>query len=204
MPSWSWRGCGSTRAGVRRTARAGMRRCGPAPGTRSRIRPASRPSDRTVAPRQGRARRASDPSSGPAPSLTVLYDADCGFCRATLAALLRWDRRAILIPEAIQSPEGQRLLASVSPELRLASAHAVAPDGRIWSGGDAAAPIADLLPGGAPVALLARLLAAPARAGYSWVATHRTGLSRLVPGRAKAGAAAAIARHRERALARQG
>jgi predicted DCC family thiol-disulfide oxidoreductase YuxK len=175
-----------------------MRRCGPPPGTRSRIRPASRPSDRTVAPRQGRARRAS------APSLTVLYDADCGFCRATLAALLRWDRRALLIPEAIQSPEGQRLLASVSPELRLASAHAVAPDGRIWSGGDVAAPIAELLPGGAPVALLARLLAAPARAGYSWVATHRTGLSRLVPGRAKAGAAAAIARHRERALARRG
>jgi predicted DCC family thiol-disulfide oxidoreductase YuxK len=161
-----------------------------------RIRPVSSPSSRTVAPRRAPARR------GSAAPLTVLYDADCGFCRATLAALLRWDRGGRLLPEAIQSPEGERLLRAVPRELRLASAHAVAPDGRIWSGGDAAAPIAALLPGGAPVALLARLLAGPARFGYSWVATHRTGLSRLVPRRAKAGAAAAIARHRERVLTR--
>jgi hypothetical protein len=58
-----------------------------------------------------------------------------------------------------------------------------------------------VLPAGAPVALLARLLAVPTRAGYTWVATHRTGLSRFVPRSVKDRAAAQIARHRERVLA---
>jgi predicted DCC family thiol-disulfide oxidoreductase YuxK len=131
----------------------------------------------------------------------VRYDADCALCRASVAALLRWDRAGRLLPEAIQSPEGARLLAAVPPERRLAAAHVVTGDGRVRSGGDAVDPIARLLPGGAPVAWLARTLPAPTRAAYDWVARHRTGLGRLVPARAKQRAPARIAAHRTRVLA---
>ena len=77
------------------------------------------------------------------------------------------------------------------------------PDGRRFSGGDAVAPIARLLPGGAPVAVLAGALARPTRAGYGWVAANRTRISRLVPARAKDAATGAIERHRARVLAQR-
>ena len=127
--------------------------------------------------------------------LTILYDADCGFCRFTLALLLAWDRRHLLMPVSIQSDEGQELLRDVAPELRLASAHAVTADGRVYSGGAALAPVARVLPAGAPVALAARLLERPVDRGYRWVAANRTALSRPVPRRWKDGAAARIERH---------
>ena len=38
--------------------------------------------------------------------LTVLYDADCGFCRWSVARLLAADRAARLRPAAILSGEG--------------------------------------------------------------------------------------------------
>ncbi len=135
-------------------------------------------------------------------SLTVLYDADCGFCRWTLAALLRWDREARLLPVEIQSAEGQALLRDVPPDLRLASAHAVAPDGRVYSGGTAAEHVARLLPAGAPFAAAAHALERPVDRGYRWVADHRTGLSRFVPARFKARAAERIERHAARARSR--
>ncbi|HET9010909.1 MAG TPA: DUF393 domain-containing protein [Gemmatimonadaceae bacterium] len=135
-------------------------------------------------------------------SLTVLYDADCGFCRWTLATLLAWDRKARLRPVAIQSPESQALLRDVPPELRLASAHAVTPEGRVYSGGAAAEHVARMLPGGAPFAAAARAFERPVDRGYRWVADHRTGLSRFVPARAKDRAAARIERHAARARVR--
>lgn len=131
------------------------------------------------------------------PALTVLYDEDCGFCRVSLSLLLRWDVRKRLLPEPIQSETGQRLLASMPEARRLESAHAVDAAGRVWSGGDAVAPIARVLPAGLPVALLARALAAPTRAGYVWVAGHRTPLGRRIPQGAKERATERIARHRE-------
>ena len=90
------------------------------------------------------------------PAVTVLYDHDCGFCRWSIGRLLAWDRAGRLRPVAIQSAEGQRLLADLTPEQRLASAHAVDAAGRRTSGGDAMAPIAAVLPGGAPLAALGR------------------------------------------------
>ena len=95
------------------------------------------------------------------PAVTVLYDRDCGFCRWSIGRLLAWDRAGRLRPLAIQSAEGQRLLADLAPEQRLATAHAVDAEGRRTSGGDAMAPIAAVLPGGAPLAALGRR--APAR-----------------------------------------
>jgi predicted DCC family thiol-disulfide oxidoreductase YuxK len=130
-----------------------------------------------------------------APSpLPVLYDADCGFCRFSVARLLDWDRRRRLRPVAIQSAEGQALLAVVPPEQRLESAHVVDADGAVHSGGAAAALIARVLPAGAPVALVLGALPGPTDRAYRWVAAHRTGISRWVPSRWKRAAAAQIAR----------
>jgi predicted DCC family thiol-disulfide oxidoreductase YuxK len=133
---------------------------------------------------------------------TVLYDADCGFCRASVAALLAFDRAGRVLPEAIQSREGQRLLVDIPPDRRLDTAHIVLPDGQVRSGGDGLAPLARLLPGGTPIAVVASALAAPTRWAYGWVARHRSGLSRLVPAASKDRATGRIAAHRARVLDR--
>ncbi len=123
----------------------------------------------------------------------VLYDADCGFCRWCLAVLLAADHRRRLQPLALSTPEADSLLSDLTPAARLASWHLVSPDGRRESAGAALATVATLLPGGRlPGALLAH---APrlADTGYEWVAEHRTGLSRFVPGVAKRRATEQIA-----------
>ena len=127
------------------------------------------------------------------PAVTVLYDHDCGFCRWTIGRLLAWDRAGRLRPLAIQSPEGQRLLAELTPEQRLASAHAVEAGGRRTSGGDALGPVAAVLPGGAPLVTLARRAPRLARAGYRAVAGRRSLFGRLVSDAAKARADERIA-----------
>jgi predicted DCC family thiol-disulfide oxidoreductase YuxK len=127
------------------------------------------------------------------PAVTVLFDCDCGFCRWSVGRVLAWDRAGRLRPVAIQSDEGQRLLADLTPAQRLASAHAVDADGRRSSGGDAVAPIASVLPGGAPIAELARRVPALARLGYGAIAGRRSLLGKLVSDRAKARADERIA-----------
>jgi predicted DCC family thiol-disulfide oxidoreductase YuxK len=129
------------------------------------------------------------------PAVTVLYDLDCGFCRWSIGRLLAWDRARRLRPLAIQSPEGQRLLADLTPEQRLASAHAVDAAGRRTSGGDALGPVAAVLPGGAPLVALARRAPGLARAGYRAVAGRRSLFGRLLSDAAKARADERIARH---------
>ena len=108
----------------------------------------------------------------------VLYDEDCGFCRWSLVRLLRWDRDGRLRAASIQSEEGDRLLADLSEEDRLASWHLIAPDGRRYSGGAAAGPMARLLPAGAPVALLAETFPRTTDRVYRWVARNRDALGR--------------------------
>ncbi|HEX6618782.1 MAG TPA: DUF393 domain-containing protein [Solirubrobacteraceae bacterium] len=127
------------------------------------------------------------------PAVTVLYDLDCGFCRWSIGRLLAWDRAERLRPVAIQSAEGQRLLADLTPEQRLATAHAVDAAGRRTSGGDALAPIAAVLPGGGPLAALGRRAPALARASYRAVADRRSLLGRLVSDAAQARADERIA-----------
>jgi predicted DCC family thiol-disulfide oxidoreductase YuxK len=128
------------------------------------------------------------------PAVTVLYDHDCGFCRWSIGRLLAWDRAGRLRPLAIQSGEGQRLLADLTPAQRLATAHAVDAAGRRTSGGDAMAPIAAVLLAGAPLAALARRAPSLARAGYRAVAGRRSVFGRLVSDAAKARADQRIAR----------
>jgi len=119
------------------------------------------------------------------PAVTVLYDRDCGFCRWSIGKLLAWDRDRRLRPLAIQSDEGERLLADLAPDQRLASAHAIDAAGRRTSGGDALAPVAEVLPGGRPLAALARRAPGLARAGYDAIAGRRPLWGRLVSDRAK-------------------
>jgi len=121
----------------------------------------------------------------------VFYDRDCGFCRWTLGWLLRLDRRRGLRPVAIQSEEGDRLLSDLGPA-RLASWHVVR-DGERRSGGEAFAPALEELPGGRGLAWLARRLERVLVVVYDWVAAHRGGLGRLVPGGAKRRADALVA-----------
>ncbi|MGH2990008.1 MAG: thiol-disulfide oxidoreductase DCC family protein [Solirubrobacterales bacterium] len=115
-----------------------------------------------------------------APKHVILYDRDCGFCKWSLDKILRWDRHARLRGVAIQSPEGERLLAGMSPERRLDSWHLAAPDGTVTSAGAAAAPLARMLPGGTPLGyLFARFPNATERA-YRWIADHRGALARAL------------------------
>jgi predicted DCC family thiol-disulfide oxidoreductase YuxK len=127
------------------------------------------------------------------PAVTVLYDRDCGFCRWSMGRLLAWDRAGRVRPLAIQSAEGQRLLADLTPEQRLASAHAIDPAGRRTSGGDALASIAAVLPGGAPLSALGRRAPGLARTGYRAVAGRRSLLGKLVSDAAMARADERIA-----------
>ena len=116
--------------------------------------------------------------------LVVLFDGECRWCRWSVARLVPLDTRHRLRLMAIQDPEAQRLLSSVPEEERLASAHAVTPDGRVFSGGDAAAPIAAELPALAWGAPLVRALPGPTRAGYRFVADRRSPLGRRLDDRA--------------------
>ena len=135
-------------------------------------------------------------------SWTVLYDADCGFCKWLLAILLRWDRTARLRPIALQRPEADDLLVELEPAERTASWHLISPTGIRHSGGAALPPLLRLLTGGQlPAAAFARFPGLTDR-GYLWVAEHRSQLSRLVPRRTKRHASARVSQ-RERSLEAQ-
>jgi predicted DCC family thiol-disulfide oxidoreductase YuxK len=58
--------------------------------------------------------------------------------------------------------------------------HLVNPDGRVFSAGSAFAPLFDLLPGGAPLALICRVMPKPVDIAYAFVASNRSSLGRLL------------------------
>lgn len=124
---------------------------------------------------------ARDSTSPSDPRWTVLYDADCGFCRTALALILSADRDRRLRPVALDTPEADWLLGDLVPEQRDLSWHLISPAGRRESAGAAGAPLLRLLPGGAmPAAALAKAPALTQRA-YRWVADHRSTFSRALP-----------------------
>jgi predicted DCC family thiol-disulfide oxidoreductase YuxK len=116
----------------------------------------------------------------------LLYDADCGFCRWSLAQVLAWDRRRRLRPVALQDPEASELLAGMGEEERMASAHLVEDDGRVLSAGAAAPAVLRRLRGGRPLAALCAAMPGVTERAYRWTADHRTSLGRLVTDRAAA------------------
>jgi predicted DCC family thiol-disulfide oxidoreductase YuxK len=137
---------------------------------------------------------ARDSTSPPSPSWIIVYDADCGFCRTALAAILSADRDRRLRPLALGTAEADRLLHDLAKEQREASWHLVSPDGHRESAGAAGAPLLRLLPAGAlPAAALATAPAMTERA-YRWVAEHRSTLSRALPSSAKQWATRLIGR----------
>jgi len=105
--------------------------------------------------------------------LRILYDADCGFCRWSVARLLHLDSDKVLQPLTIQSAEGQTLLASIPEAERLDSAHCIDATGKVTSGGDAFAVVAERIPWLRPAAGPARLAPGLIRAGYRLVADNR-------------------------------
>jgi predicted DCC family thiol-disulfide oxidoreductase YuxK len=108
----------------------------------------------------------------------LLYDQDCGFCRWSLSKILAWDRGHRQRPVPLQTEEALRLLDGMSEEQRLGSWHLIAADGHRYSAGAAAAPLARLLPFGAPIALIAGALPGTTERLYRWVADHRDQLGR--------------------------
>lgn len=117
-------------------------------------------------------------------SATLLYDEDCGFCRWAVDVILRWDRRGSVRALPIQGEEGHGLLGSLEPGERLDSAHLVEPDGTVHSAGALIEPLAARLPGGRPLAAMARLSPPATQLLYRTVARNRTTLGRWIGVRA--------------------
>ena len=89
-----------------------------------------------------------------APSPTLIYDANCGFCRRWVARLKRWDRRDRIRLLPLQDPSAPALARRPRAELERA-AHLVRADGTILSGAWAAREVFAYVPGGwLPLALL--------------------------------------------------
>ena len=109
---------------------------------------------------------------------TLLYDADCGFCRWSASKILAWDRRGRLRAIPLRGAEADALLPGMNRERRFASWHLVTGD-EIHSGGAAVAPLARLLPG-APIAVVAEFAPAITDRAYRWVARHRERLGRAL------------------------
>jgi predicted DCC family thiol-disulfide oxidoreductase YuxK len=124
----------------------------------------------------------------------LLYDADCGFCRWSAATVLRWDRRGVLRPVALQEPEADGLLEGLTTDERMRSWHLVDGDGRRYSAGAAFAPLLGLLPRGKRLARLAERFPRSVELGYEAVASRRAWLSRLVPAASKDRAQSLLAR----------
>ena len=130
--------------------------------------------------------------------LVVVYDDDCGFCKWSVARTLAWDRRRRLRPVGLSTPEAERLLAGMSQEERQDSFHVVEAGGRVRSAGAGAPVVLAQLPGGRPLAALARALPGLAERVYRAVAGRRTPLGRLVTAGAAARARRRIAERASR------
>jgi predicted DCC family thiol-disulfide oxidoreductase YuxK len=106
---------------------------------------------------------------------TLIFDGECGFCRASVELLRRWDRYRRLSFVPFQDPGALAPLPRV-PRSELEQAmHLVAPDRRVLKGAAALPAILRLVPGGAPLALLYQMPGVPwlAAGVYRIVARNR-------------------------------
>lgn len=111
---------------------------------------------------------------------TLLYDADCGFCRWTAERIRRWDRRGAIRLLPIQSTEGAALLGDMDHERKMASWHLVEEDGAVRSAGAGVGPLFSLLPGGAPFSFVARIFPKNTDRLYRLLAGNRERLGRML------------------------
>jgi predicted DCC family thiol-disulfide oxidoreductase YuxK len=110
---------------------------------------------------------------------TLLYDADCGFCRWSVSRILSWVRRGLLRAVPLDDPEAGRVLGDMDQEQRFSSWHLVTPEGLIYSAGRAVPVLLRVLPGGRPAAAIAEALPGLVEWAYRWVARNRHRLTRL-------------------------
>jgi predicted DCC family thiol-disulfide oxidoreductase YuxK len=96
------------------------------------------------------------------------------------------DRHRRLRPVALQDAEADLLLSAMPAEQRMASWHFVGDNGRVYSGGEAFAPLLRLIPGGGPLARALDAVPALAELGYRAVAGRRSFIGRLIPASSKA------------------
>jgi predicted DCC family thiol-disulfide oxidoreductase YuxK len=128
------------------------------------------------------------------PTVTVLYDADCGLCLWVMAKVLAWDRGGRLHPVALDSADADEIVGDLSQERRMASWHIALADGRRESAGRALGPLLRVLPGGRPFASLVERFPAVADRAYFALADRRSALGKLVSGGARRRARERIAR----------
>jgi predicted DCC family thiol-disulfide oxidoreductase YuxK len=106
---------------------------------------------------------------------TLVYDGECRFCGRWVALIRRWDRSARVRAVAFQDAAAWEALPGLSRPVLESAVHLVSPEGRVYAGAAAAAPLLRLLPAGRLVAAPLRLpgAAGVAAATYRWVARHR-------------------------------
>ena len=116
----------------------------------------------------------------------ILYDPDCGFCRVSLAVVLRWDRHGRLRPVALGSEEADALLHAMPEDERMASWHLVEPGTRALRPVRAFSPLFRAPAGRAPArAAHAPASRAPPSAPTAWWRTIARCLGRLLPAAAR-------------------
>ena len=114
----------------------------------------------------------------------LLYDEECGLCRAAARAALRMAPRGRLRATGLRTERADELLPGRSQAERLRSFHLAAPTGRTWSGGDAVPATLRLVPYLRPVADAIRrtpVLRRATSSTYEWVAGHRPKVARWLP-----------------------
>jgi predicted DCC family thiol-disulfide oxidoreductase YuxK len=110
----------------------------------------------------------------------LLYDRDCGFCVWSAELIRAWDRVGRIAIAPIQSDEGVRFLARMTPAERLRSMHVVTPEGAVHSGSAGIPALLRLLPAGRPLAHLGEAMPASTERAYRWVSRHRGRLGRVL------------------------
>lgn len=108
----------------------------------------------------------------PRPSLTMLLDGDCGFCRRGGAWVSRWDREGRIEQLPLQDPSVPARFPQLSRDALEEALHVVDTHGRSWRGAAACGQVVRVLPGGALVAWLFRLPGA--EWAYAQVARRRS------------------------------
>jgi predicted DCC family thiol-disulfide oxidoreductase YuxK len=108
------------------------------------------------------------------PTVTLIYDSDCGFCRWCLGKVLAWDRRHAVRPVALGTEEADRQLAGTPEGERMTSWHLVDSAGQVHSAGAGFAPLFRSLPGGSALAVVAARFPRTTERGYRLVAGNRS------------------------------
>ncbi|MFI5206556.1 MAG: thiol-disulfide oxidoreductase DCC family protein [Gemmatimonadales bacterium] len=106
---------------------------------------------------------------------TLIFDGECGVCRAAVELLRSRNKDGRLSFVPFQDSEALARLPNVPRDDLERAMHLVAPDREVLRGAAALPAILRLIPGGAPLALLYRLPAAPWLAArvYRMVARSR-------------------------------